>query len=92
VRIIEYEILYWSDLEQMGDLAARLHGDMSVGSDVGILRCVAGPGRQVTFAGHADATRALVSGVGASNPKGVTLLKKDFPVMLEGWPYRFRDG
>jgi hypothetical protein len=92
VRIIEYEILYWTDLEQMGDLAELLRTDLEPGSEVGILRCVANPDRKVTFVGRAAATRELVASVGAGSPKGIALLKKDFPVMLEGWPYRFRTG
>jgi hypothetical protein len=91
VRIIEYEILLWSDLEALGDLFALLSGSMQPGSDVGILRCVVDDGRKVTFAGDGGATRALVARRTVGTPNGVALRKKDFPVMMEGWPYRLRN-
>jgi hypothetical protein len=45
----------------------------------------------VTFVGDANSTNGLVSSDAASNPQGVTIAKKDFPVMLEGWSFRIRD-
>jgi hypothetical protein len=47
-------------------------------------------GRKVTFVGDAYATEELVSSGAASKPAGIAISKKDFPVMLEGWPYRLR--
>jgi hypothetical protein len=90
VRIIEYEVVYWSDLDVMGDLPTLLSDSMTIGSSVGFLRCVTDDGRKVTFAGDADATKQLVTSGVASRPSGVAIPKKDFPVMLEGWPHRLR--
>jgi hypothetical protein len=90
VRIIEYEVVYWSDLDVMGDLPTLLADSMTIGSSVGFLRCVTRDGRKVTFAGNAQATKLLISSGAASQPSGVAIPKKDFPVMLEGWPHRLR--
>jgi hypothetical protein len=90
IRIIEYEIVAWTDLDRMGDLSSLLSDVMKIGSYVGILRCTADNGRKVTFLGDAGATSQLVSSGAASNPTGVAIAKKDFPVMVEGWPYRLR--
>jgi hypothetical protein len=92
VRIIEYEIVSWGDLDQMGELSDLLSDTMIVGSQVGVLRCVAQERRRVTFAGDAEATRKLVASTAASSPTGVAIAKRDFPVMLEGWPFRFRNA
>jgi hypothetical protein len=89
VRVIEYEVVYWSDLDAMGDLSRMLADAMTIGSSVGFLRCVADDGRKVTFAGDADATKQLVTS-GVASRAGIAIPKKDFPVMLEGWPHRLR--
>lgn len=91
VRVVEYEILLWSDLYRMGDLVAHIGDSLEVGSALGILRCVTGNGRQVTYVGSADATEKLVKSGVASQPDGIAIPRKIFPVMLEGWPYRLRD-
>jgi hypothetical protein len=90
VRIIEYEVVYWSDLDAMGNLPKLLADSMTIGDSVGFLRCVTDDGRKVTFAGDADATKQLVTSGAASRPSGVAIPKTDFPVMLEGWPHRLR--
>jgi hypothetical protein len=91
IRIIEYQILCWTHLDGMGDLQLQVKESMGVTRHVGILRCVAANGNQVTFAGDGDATRELVRTGAASNPQGIAIAKKDFPVMLEGWPFRIRE-
>ena len=72
------------------DLSSLLSDSLKIGSYVGILRCTADDGRKVTFLGHAGATSQLVGSGAASSPTGIAIAKKDFPVMLEGWPYRLR--
>jgi len=72
----------------MGGLPTLLKGAMGELPQVGILRCVTKGGRKVTFAGHADATNVLVKTGEASNPAGALIAKKEFPVMMEGWPFR----
>ena len=56
----------------------------------GVLETELGDGRKVTFAGDAQATKQLISSGAASRPSGTAIPKKDFPVMLEGWPHRLR--
>ena len=86
VRIIEYEIVAWADLCLMGSLAAIVEEKMGVVPDVGVLRCTVRGMTKLTFIGKSAATRALVASGKAGDPSGVPLPKKDFPVMLEGWP------
>jgi hypothetical protein len=74
----------------MGDLVTLVSASMGVVNQVGIIRCVVENGRRVTFIGDAQATSKLVKIDGAGTSSGVNVAKKDFPVMLEGWPYRFR--
>ena len=89
-RVIEYEIISWSDLDAMGDLPMRLKGALGDAHQVGLLRCVTARGSKVTFASSAKATKELIKSGAASNPKEIAISKKDFPVMLDGWPYRLR--
>lgn len=87
-RIIEYQVLSWSDLDGMGYLQVQLKDAIGVTSHVGILRCVTGDGNKVTFAGSAAATIDLVSSGAASNPAGIAISRSVYPVLIEGWPYR----
>lgn len=91
IRIIEYEVVPWSDLDRMGDLATLLKKVMQIGSTVGILRAVTEDDERVTFVGNAGVTERLVSSGAASDPTGVAIPKDEFPVVLTGWPYRLRD-
>jgi hypothetical protein len=88
-QIIEYEIVSWSDLAQMGHLSTLVSQAMGAVARVGILRCVIENDTKVTFVGDAGATSKLVRMDGAGAQPGVRISKKDFPVMLEGWPHRF---
>jgi hypothetical protein len=90
VRVIEYEVLAWTDLSRMGDVPTLLREAIGEVPHVGILRCVTMDGRRVTFIGDADATAELVRSGAAGNPAGARIPKKAFPVMLEGWPHRLR--
>jgi hypothetical protein len=88
MRIIEYQVLSWTDLDEMGDLQLQLKDALGETSHVGILRCVAKHGRKVTFAGDPAATRELVRSGAAGDPDGIAISKTAYPVMLEGWPHR----
>jgi hypothetical protein len=90
-RVIEYQVLSWADLDGMGDLQVQLKEAMGVAPRVGILRCVTANGRKVTFAGGANATKEVVRSGAASHPQGIAVANKDFPVVLEGWPFRIRE-
>ena len=88
--VIEYEIIPWSDLDGMGDLYVQLKEALGPTPQVGIIRCVTKHGQKVTFASCGRATRELIKSGSASNPNGIAISKKNFPVMLDGWPYRLR--
>jgi hypothetical protein len=91
-RVIEYQVLSWADLDGMGDLQGQLKKAMGVAPSIGILRCVTASGRKVTLAGGAKATKEVVRSGAASHPDGIAVANKDFPVLLEGWPFRIREG
>jgi hypothetical protein len=74
----------------MGDLPLLLKEALGAAPQVGFIRCVTDQGRKVTFASGAKATKQLIRSGAASDPNGVVISKDDFPVMLEGWPYRLR--
>jgi hypothetical protein len=89
-RIIEYQIVSWADLSTMGDFARLVRDAMGSVSEVGILRCVTEDARRLTFIGDAAATTKLVTSGAASNPEGIAIAKKSFPIMVAGWPHRLR--
>ena len=89
-RIIEYQIVLWADLSTMGNFQSLAQDALGSVAEVGILRCVTEDDRRLTFLGDAAATQELVRSGAASNPDGVALAKKLFPIMLAGWPHRLR--
>jgi hypothetical protein len=89
-RIIEYQIVSWADLSTMGNFSRLVEDAMGTVAEVGILRCVTQDGRRLTFVGEAAATEELVKSGAASNPEGISIAKKPFPIMLAGWPHRLR--
>jgi hypothetical protein len=89
-RIIEYQIVSWADLNTMGDFSRLVLDAMGTVAEVGILRCATEDGRRLTFIGEAAATEELVRSGAASNPEGIAIAKKPFPIMLAGWPHRLR--
>jgi hypothetical protein len=90
IRVIEYEILTWEEFALMETIAVAVREALGECPDVGILRCTASEDAKITFVGTASATRELIMGGRASRPDGLMIPKADFPVMLTGWPYRFR--
>jgi hypothetical protein len=90
IRVIEYQVLPWAELDRLGDVQQHVKEAMGVAPDVGILRCVTKDGRKVTFVGDANSTNDLVASGAASNPQGFAIAKRDFP-LLEEWPFRIRD-
>ena len=90
-RIIEYEVVPWTDLDRMGDLVTLLNKFIKIGSSVGILRAITEDEERVTFVGNAEAMTKMVSSGAASNPAGIAIPMDEIPVILTGWPYRLRD-
>ncbi len=91
IRTIEYEVVPWSDLSEMGDLAMRVSVAMGKVTSVGILRGIAEDGERVAFLGNAEVTTKMVSSGATSDPAGITKPRREFPVVLTGWPCRLRD-
>jgi hypothetical protein len=90
IRVIEYEILEWEELAPMETIADLVRDALGEIPEVGILRCTANEAAKITFVGKAMATRKLISSGRARSPDGIVIGKADFPVILTGWPYRFR--
>jgi hypothetical protein len=88
IRVIEYEILYWDELEEMEEISEVVVRNMGRLVEVGVLRCTLLPRTKVTLVGGADATRALIATGEASKPRGMPVSKADFPVMIDGWHHR----
>jgi hypothetical protein len=89
LRVIEYEFMLWEDLERLLDLVDLVEAKMGRVPEVSILRCTAREDAKVTLVGTVAATRTLIESGRASRPGGVVIAKSDFPVMINGWPYRF---
>jgi hypothetical protein len=88
IRVIDYEMLFWDELKEMGEISEMVTRKMGRVDEVGVLRCTALPGTKVTLVGGADATRALIASGEANKARGVPFSKADFPVMVDGWRHR----
>jgi hypothetical protein len=88
MRVIEYEIVTWADLLNLGSWAELVESKMGTVAAVGVLRCATRTTTKVTFIGDAEATRELIKSGKAGNPVGVSISKEKFPIMLSGWPHR----
>jgi hypothetical protein len=56
IRVIEYEILFWDELEEMEEISEIVTRKMGRVDEVGILRCTVLPRTKVTLVAGADAT------------------------------------
>jgi len=85
IRVIEYEIVAKRTATSMGLATSALAKSLGASSDVALLRCVNGKGDKLTAYGDADDLRALVDSGDASDPDGMCLPNREFPVLREGW-------
>lgn len=84
VRAIEYEIVPKFQIEMIG-LTADAVDSLGPRSQVGVLRCVDGHGDKVTVMGDAGRLRELLASGEASDPAGMRLAEREFPVVVRGW-------
>lgn len=84
VRPIDYEIVPPGEAASLGltPAAVRRIGNWP---QVAVLRCVDGGGKKLTAIGNASYFRHLLRSGEASDPCGMRLSKKGFPVVLGGW-------
>jgi hypothetical protein len=86
VRTIEYEIVPASQAVTAGLTTDPVGAHLRTLTQVAVLKCVDHRGQKVTAVGNADTLRTLLESGDASNPAGMTLSQKEFPVVLPGWP------
>lgn len=87
-RIIEYEIVTWTDSGAAMVGGALSRGSCLSGPEVAVLRCVQPDGTKVTLVGEAGYARHLLANGEASDPAGVSLPHDKFPIIQRGWPGR----
>lgn len=86
VRAIEYEILPKGKATSIGlsiDAVEKYLGSLT---QVAVLRCVDDRGEKLTALGDAAYLRDLLASGEASNPAGMMLMRRGFPVVIRGWP------
>ncbi len=84
VRAIEYEIVPKVQIEKIG-LPDAAVDSLGTRSQVGVLRCVDDRGDKVTVVGDAGRLRELLASGEASDPAGMHLAEREFPVVVRGW-------
>jgi hypothetical protein len=85
VRAIEYEIVPKGQAPNFGLRGTSLAGELRVAHEVGVLRCVDHQGKKLTVVGAGGHVRQLLASGEASDPRGMTLKKESFPVVVNGW-------
>jgi hypothetical protein len=85
VRAIEYEILPRVELVSIGLTRAAVES-LGTRTQVAVLRCVDGHGEKLTAVGDADRFRCILASGEASDPAGMKLQRREFPVVVRGWP------
>jgi hypothetical protein len=88
IRIIEYEFLFWEELERMGKLAQLVQERLGRLEEVCVLRCTDRTSARITIVGGVKASRLLIANENAATLKGLTIARSEFPVMIKGWLYR----
>jgi hypothetical protein len=85
VRAIEYEIMDKGQAARIGLGGKSLAAELQATPELGVLRCVDHQGKKLTLVGQARHIRSLVASGKASDPGGMTLNEKSFPVVVNGW-------
>ena len=85
VRPIEYEVVTVTHAESVGvDSVAMANRFVGI-NEVVLLRCVDDRGDKLTAVGDLEHFRALLESGEASDPNGVELTHRGFPVVVRGW-------
>jgi hypothetical protein len=82
VRPIDYEVVPRSGAARIG-LVSDVH--LGTMTEVAVLRCVNERGEKLTTVCDADHLRRLLKSGEASEPSGMPLPRRLFPVVLRGW-------
>jgi hypothetical protein len=85
VRPIDYDFMSLDEAASMGLLTPGSVRRGGTRSTLAVVRCVDERGERLTAIGVARHFRALLASGEASEPCGVVLSKKEFPVVLPGW-------
>jgi len=84
VRAIEYEIVSKDTMAKIGVPQSEIER-LGPDPEVAVLRCVAPDGDKLTAVGEVRRLRKLLASGEASDPAGMRLRKREFPVVLRGW-------
>ena len=85
VRAIEYEIMDQAQAARIGLGNKSLAAELQATPELGVLRCVDHRGNKLTLVGQGRHIQSLVASGKASDPDGMTLNEKSFPVVVDGW-------
>jgi hypothetical protein len=85
VRPIDYDFVSLDEATSLGLLAPGAVRRTGTRAALAVVRCVDDDGKRLTAIGVARHFRALLASGAASDPCGVVLSKKEFPVVLPGW-------
>jgi hypothetical protein len=85
VRPIEYEFVARNEAMGIGLTAGAVMSHLGLITQVGVLRCVDERGEKLTAVCNADHLRNLLASGDASEPNGMKLPKRTFPVVIPGW-------
>jgi hypothetical protein len=85
VRPIEYEFVPRTEGTGLGLAADTVTNQFDRITEVGVLRCVDERGEKLTAVCDATHLRNLLASGKASEPSGISLPKRAFPVVVYGW-------
>ncbi len=85
IRAVEYEILSSNQAAGISSTPRALRNELGGLSKLGVLRCVDHQSRKLTVIGDARHVQKLIANGQTSNPVGLNLNERPFPVVLTGW-------
>jgi hypothetical protein len=85
VRAIDYETMPRDEVTGIGLSADAVDKYLGALAQVAVVRCVDGHGRKLTAVGDAEHLKDLLASGAASDPAGMTLVRRGFPVVIRGW-------
>jgi hypothetical protein len=91
VRAIDYEIVSLDEATSMGLVTPAAFQPIGNWAQLAVVRCVDDSGEKLTAIGVDGHFRDLLASGDASDPRGMVLSKRGFPVVLPGWQPALND-
>jgi hypothetical protein len=85
VRAIDYEVVPRDKARTFGLSTDAIDKCLGSLTKVAVLRCVDDTGEKITALGDSEALRELLDSGEASDPAGMKLMRRAFPVVIRGW-------